>query len=68
MEDIKSITDRVDNHLDKYISEHQIDQFIKKIMKVYKALRVLERNKSKDTPIFSRAIEKLIRYFSKAFP
>ena len=37
-------------------------------MKVYKALRVLERNKSKDTPTFSRAIEKLIRYFSKAFP
>ena len=37
-------------------------------MKVYKALRVLERNKSKDTPIFSRSIEKLIRYFGKAFP
>lgn len=37
-------------------------------MKVYKALRVLERNKSKDSPTFSRAIEKLIRYFSKAFP
>ena len=39
-------------------------------MKVYKALRVLERNKSKDTntPNFSKAIEKLIRYFSKAFP
>lgn len=37
-------------------------------MKVYKALRVLERNKNKETPTFSRAIEKLIRYFSKAFP
>ena len=37
-------------------------------MKVYKAMRVLERNKRKDTPTFSRAIEKLIRYFSKAFP
>ena len=37
-------------------------------MKVYKAMRVLERNKSKDTPTFSRAIEKLIRYFSKAYP
>lgn len=37
-------------------------------MKVYKALRVLERNKSKETPNFSKAIEKLIRYFSKAFP
>ena len=37
-------------------------------MKVYKALRVLERNKSKDTPTFSRAIDKLIRYISKAFP
>ena len=54
--------------IENYIAEQQIDQFIKKIMKVYKALRVLERNKSKDTPIFSRAIEKLIRYFSKAFP
>lgn len=64
-EEIKSI---VENGADKYIAEHQIDQFIKKILKVYKALRVLERNKSKDTPTFSRAIEKLIRYFSKAFP
>ena len=53
---------------DSYIAEQQVDQFIKKIWKVYKALRVLERNKSKDTPIFSRAIEKLIRYLSKAFP
>ena len=37
-------------------------------MKVYKALRVLERNKTKDSPTVSRAIEKLIRYFSKNFP
>lgn len=65
IDDGKSI---VETGLENYIAEQQIDQFIKKIMKVYKALRVLERNKSKDTPIFSRAIEKLIRYFSKAFP
>lgn len=31
-------------------------------------MRVLERNKNKETPTFSRAIEKLIRYFSKSFP
>ena len=57
-----------ENFIENYIVDNHIDQFIKKIMKVYKALRVLERNKSKDTPNFSKAIEKLIRYFSKAFP
>lgn len=52
----------------KYLSDEQIDRFIKKTLKIYKALRVLERNKSSDTPFFSRAIEKLIRYFTKKFP
>ena len=37
-------------------------------MKIYKALRVLERNKSSDTPFFSKSIEKLVRYFTKKFP
>ena len=31
-------------------------------------MRVLERNKSPETPYFSKSIEKLIRYFSKKFP
>ena len=57
-----------DNGVEKHVADTNTDQFIKKIMKVYKALRVLERNKSKDTPTFSRAIEKLIRFFSKTFP
>ena len=37
-------------------------------MKCYKALRVLERNKTAETPSFSKPIEKLIRFFSKKFP
>ena len=52
----------------KYLSGDQVSRFIKKTLKIYKALRVLERNKSSDTPFFSKSIEKLIRYFSKKFP
>ena len=35
---------------------------------MYKALHVLERNKNKETMVFSRAMDKLMRYFSKKFP
>ena len=45
-----------------------MDRFIKKTLKIYKALRVLERNKSQDSPYFSKSIERLIRYFAKKFP
>ena len=31
-------------------------------------MRVLERNKIKDTPILSRALEKLIKFLSKTYP
>jgi len=46
----------------------KVDRFIKKTLKIYKALRVLERNKSQDSPYFSKSIERLIRYFAKKFP
>ena len=52
----------------KFIGEEHVGQFIKKVLKIYKGLRVLERNKQPDTPFFSRSIEKLIRFFSKKFP
>jgi len=52
----------------KYLGEDQVSKFIKKTLKVYKALRVLEREKNTETPFFSRSIEKLIRFFSKKFP
>jgi hypothetical protein len=45
-----------------------VDRFIKKTLKIYKALRVLERNRSQDSPYFSKSIERLIRYFAKKFP
>ena len=35
---------------------------------MYKALKVLEKNKDKDSTSFSKSVEKLIRYFSKKFP
>lgn len=35
---------------------------------MYKALHVLERNKNKETTVFSRCMDKLMRYFSKKFP
>jgi hypothetical protein len=52
----------------KYIGEEQVGLFIKKALKIYKGLRVLERNKKSDTPMYSRSMEKLIRFFSKKFP
>ena len=52
----------------KYLSGDQVSRFIKKTLKIYKALRVLERNKAPETPYFSKSLEKLIRYFSKKFP
>ena len=51
-----------------FMVEDQIDKFIKKCTKMYKALHVLERNKNKDSMIFSRSMDKLMRYFSKKFP
>ena len=50
------------------MSDDQVGRFIKKTLKIYKALRVLERNKAQDSPHFSKSIEKLIRYFAKKFP
>lgn len=35
---------------------------------MYKALRVLEKNKDKETPFFSKPIEKLIRHLQKKIP
>ena len=35
---------------------------------MYKALRVLEKNKDKESTCYSKSVEKLIRYFSKKFP
>lgn len=52
----------------KYLGEEHVGSFIKKTLKIYKGLRVLERNKSNETPFFSRSMEKLIRFFSKKFP
>lgn len=43
-------------------------KFMRKMVKVYKALRVLERNKSSETLFFSKSIEKLIKFFYKKFP
>jgi hypothetical protein len=37
-----------------------MDPFVKKSMKIYKALRVLERSKKSDTPVYSKPFEKLI--------
>ena len=54
--------------LRQWMNEHQVDKFIKKMTKMYKALRVLEKNKDKESTCFSKSIEKLIRYFSKKFP
>jgi len=45
-----------------------MERFIKKALKIYKALRVLERNKNPETPFFSKAMDKLIRYITKQFP
>ena len=52
----------------KYLGDQQIGKFIKKTLKIYKALRVLEKSKSNETPYFSRSIEKLIRFFTKKLP
>jgi hypothetical protein len=38
----------------KYIGEEQVGIFVKKTLKIYKGLRVLERNKKPDTPFYSR--------------
>lgn len=50
------------------MAPEKVDRFIKKTLKIYKALRVLERNKSHDSPYFSKSIERLIRYLAKKFP
>jgi hypothetical protein len=34
----------------KYLGDQQIGKFIKKTLKIYKALRVLEKSKSSETP------------------
>ena len=52
----------------KHLNEDQISRFIKKMLKIYKALRVLERNKLPETPFFSKSIEKLVRYFTMKLP
>jgi hypothetical protein len=52
----------------KYLGDDAVARFIKKTLKVYKALRVLEREKHIETPFFSKSIEKLIRFFSRKFP
>ena len=36
--------------------------------KIFKALKVLEKNKDKDTPFVSKSIDKLMRFFQKKFP
>ena len=45
-----SILGRNDEKIIKYLGDQQVCRFIKKLMKIYKALRVLERNKSSETP------------------
>ena len=50
------------------IQKDQVDKFIRKMTKVYKALRVLETNKQKETPYVSKSLDKMIRYFSKSLP
>jgi hypothetical protein len=45
-----------------------MDPFIRKSMKIYKALRVLERSKSSETPVYSKPFEKLIQFFTFKFP
>jgi len=50
------------------MTEEQMERNIKKALKIYKALRVLERNKSIDTPFFSKSMDKLIRFFTKQYP
>ena len=51
-----------------YLGDESVCKFIKKILKIFKALRVLEKNKSAKTPFFSKSIEKLVRFLSRKFP
>lgn len=39
-----------DDRIMKYMGDQQIGKFIKKTLKIYKALRVLEKSKSNETP------------------
>ena len=54
--------------LSRYLGEDNVQKFIKRTMKCYKALRVLERNKTAESPSFSKPIEKLIKFLGKNFP
>jgi hypothetical protein len=55
-------------HVMKYLGEDQVSRFIKKTLKAYKALRVLEREKNIETPFFSKSMEKLVRFLGRKFP
>lgn len=51
-----------------WINNDQVDRFIKKATKIYKALQVLEKQKVNETPDLSKSLDKLMRYFRKKFP
>lgn len=62
------LADFVIKVLQMHSDTSNMDPFVKKSMKIYKALRVLERSKKSDTPVYSKPFEKLINFFTMKFP